>query len=544
MNCKVCNCVITDPDFAAIWYQEEYPTIDIGPYCEQCMGKIKVCSGCQHPFLYTEVTHTGNGDHFCAGCLANLEICSHCNSQTNSDSLQVINGQKVCSKCISKKYFKCPICEEYHEKNSGISKESLLGQQRLGIFRKYGPRVCESCYDKKKKHFKFYDVGTCDNCGNLYAKGVGSHDKYCPNCWDSFYTCADCGQKKPNISSHYMDEEVEGAYKKRLCNSCHSKYTTCDSCKKLTKQPLNIKGEIKSYKVCSCCKSVKECKNCGTIGLEDYCSKCNKMYIKNTCGNCGRIKDHDCNCRACGHSYIYSYSLKPAIFLNYNKEKETKRDNIFFGFENEVSFGTAASRDKSLKLLYETFDPTVLIAKSDSSLPPYSYEIVSQPMTLKFFNTLDFKRLLPKALKASDRCGLHIHVGRKAFLSDVHLYKVINFIHDNLVFSQKVAGRELNRYCEQLGSKTSEHVKRSKEGDTGRHKMVNLNPRDTVEFRLFAGCTEEGELRSRVEFLHALINFCKGVSIREAKSVEKFVEYLGKNKKTYMNALTLCLEVM
>ncbi len=45
--CKRCNHNITDPDYRVIIYQEGYPEILIGPYCEGCYRMLKICSICQ-----------------------------------------------------------------------------------------------------------------------------------------------------------------------------------------------------------------------------------------------------------------------------------------------------------------------------------------------------------------------------------------------------------------------------------------------------------------------------------------------------------------
>lgn len=53
IKCKLCKVEITDPDFHLVLYQKEFPEILIGPYCEPCYGRIKVCSKCNKAFAFS-----------------------------------------------------------------------------------------------------------------------------------------------------------------------------------------------------------------------------------------------------------------------------------------------------------------------------------------------------------------------------------------------------------------------------------------------------------------------------------------------------------
>ena len=90
VTCKLCLKAITDPDFKVILCQEEYPDIEIGPYCEACMSKIKICSGCQHPVVSNETFSAGQGDYFCSTCWDNLVKCDICHNHKVSESIGII----------------------------------------------------------------------------------------------------------------------------------------------------------------------------------------------------------------------------------------------------------------------------------------------------------------------------------------------------------------------------------------------------------------------------------------------------------------------
>lgn len=52
-KCKLCSEEITDPNFRIVLHNPQFPEILIGPYCEPCYGRIKVCSKCHESFEYS-----------------------------------------------------------------------------------------------------------------------------------------------------------------------------------------------------------------------------------------------------------------------------------------------------------------------------------------------------------------------------------------------------------------------------------------------------------------------------------------------------------
>ena len=95
-------------------------------------------------------------------------------------------------------------------------------------------------------------------------------------------------------------------------------------------------------------------------------------------------------------------------------------------------------------------------------------------------------------------CGLHIHVNRDAFgntegLQDVRIARILYFFEKNweelLKFSRRTQS-QLNQWAARYGYKDQpreilDHAKKGGEG--GRYSCVNLQNRDTIEFRIFRG---------------------------------------------------------
>ena len=532
--CLHCGTVITDPDFGVVLCQEEYEDIDIGPFCEQCMARIKICSGCQHPFKYTDVKHVGNGDHYCESCLGSLKLCQDCGKKEIEGHFIDVGGKLICKKCFEKNYFLCNSCGEYHSKAVGVEKSSLEGLRKRGIFRKYGPMVCIECYEKRSPFFKTYDIEVCNHCGNLFCVVDPEQREFCPGCWGRFGSCTKCGYRGPHVEL-YTHEGKQGYF----CMRCVDEMRTCDCCGELYSHSPHIIH--KKFRVCNSCKDATPCRNCGVLHTDSsgYCYHCRNTYIDNKCSRCGRICDFNGSCRICDDTKIYSYSTKPKVFFNYDKEPF---EGIFFGFENEVSFGDdRRGMNNTLENIYKVFDPSMLLCKSDSTIAGKGFEIVTQPMDLTFFKNTDWSPLFDRTQKSSS-CGLHVHVDRRAFLSDIHLYKVCNILYRNPTFREYIAGRSTNHYCENVRGKVSTTVLNSKKYSAERYQAVNLKNKNTVEFRMFAGCTTETELRQKIEILIALITYQKNTPIRESNIVKNFIKWVCDHKKQYPNGLDFLLE--
>jgi hypothetical protein len=356
------------------------------------------------------------------------------------------------------------------------------------------------------------------------------NDKYCTYCYESFYTCSVCKEKKPDVNTRTIDGSS-----RKICVSCKNKLKRCDVCGNRTIDSINFSGRIKNKTICKRCQrdyngNIKECPKCLTLyGTyeEDTTSTCANCNSYRECNKCGDTLDFEGNCRSCGRHKIYSYSTKP--LLSFNTIDNNYKD-LFFGIENEQTYAIADHRDQSLKEIYKKFDPTVLLCKSDGSISGPGFELVTQPMTLDYFNTLNTSVWVDNTVPSSS-CGMHIHLCRDSFASEVHILKLIQFIHDNPKLCNLVSGRDYNGYNHELHNKPSKSTKR---GSTSRYCRVNTSGYHTIEVRMFSGCTTEFELRYRVEFMYAVWKFCKEASISHVKK-EDFLLFVTRNLDTYYN---------
>lgn len=541
-TCKICNATITDPLHKRTYYDPDYPTIDIGPYCPNCMGKIRICSGCHVPgVIDVDNKYFQNGNFFCRSCQGELKTCFGCRG--NTKEFAKVKGRSYCESCFKKRFVKCSCCEEIKPKDEDAGTD-LNRAEYPGMFKKWKGSLCQGCFDGNKSRFKRKPTCKCEKCQTLFTnKGTG--ERYCDSCKASMTPCRVCNKYDHTGRNMTVDTSISGEKGKNtafLCSTCKKRVASCESCNTYTLAPIIFKGRFSKKHVCSVCsdrnKGMGECSACLAIAMlndDGQCSKCEQIYgSTNTCSRCGTIRDSSATCRVCGDTQIYCYSTKPHLQYWYNPKDIGDPNVIFMGIENEQVYPSNSRRDKTLKEIYTKYGPDILIAKSDASIDGAGFEIVTQPMTLESLHVMDLTGFFSEHMNFSRSCGMHVHCGRNAFTSDLHLMKVCQFINSNEDFCDKVAGRKPNNYNSKLDKKAARYVKDAKQGGTSRSNRINLTNSKTVEFRLFAGCVDEFTFRYRFEFIHALVTWAKTQPIIK-HDYAFLIQFVNQNQKTYPN---------
>ena len=519
-NCKICNVVIEDEVLKHTYYDEDYPDIDIGPYCIDCLPNIRMCSSCHTPHvLDVSIRYFGEGKYYCTECAQNIEVCDHCERERSI--YKTVDGNKYCSSCYSENFFTCSCCEEDKLTSDEVS-GPLIRKRKATLFRRY-KKICQPCFDKVEHKYKTYDVTRCKRCERMYTKNESSHDSYCASCVERIPPCGDCVELDHNVRNKpVVNAEGNSHINRYLCSSCFSKYKKCD-CGRWDKKLTTRKGKRSTKDFCRVCAegalALSECPSClkwEQLGSHETCGSCRSLYEENKC-NCGMTMTPENRCRSCEpHSItkILNYSYTPHLHFNYDEKDD---DPIFFGIENESSFiNSSRKMEKGIRSIYSRFDTSQLLLKSDGTISGYGFELVTQPMTLDYFSKMPIQYFFPEGIKFSTSCGMHVHVNRDAFISDLHIYKIVNFIHEYKDFVVPLVGRDAGGYNNEFKHKVSKTVSDSKKGrGPGKYMRVNLSRNNTIEFRMFAGAVREFEMRYRIEFLHALITFSKTASHSE-----------------------------
>jgi hypothetical protein len=179
------------------------------------------------------------------------------------------------------------------------------------------------------------------------------------------------------------------------------------------------------------------------------------------------------------------------------------------------------------------------ITKSDGSLSN-GFEICTRPASLEahrenwsafFGRQSNGDRCAIRTLISHDAssCGLHIHASR-APLSETAIATIVCFINlpRNARFIACVAGRDANTYCKMKRKRfANAHVPT---GD--KYEAVNLNHRNTIEFRSFKGTLKKATFFKSLEFVDALIHFVTSgneYTLRSKMSAKVFVHYVRRN---------------
>lgn len=512
--CRRCNEVVP-PDYSIVFWDPSDETKVWGPCCsDECICHLKICSECNQDFIIDkagEITHVGDGVWLCKDCMTKVEICPHCNKK---GSLVDSPSGKMCKKCFDKMYFICKDCNTLHVKLDSAANRLTNTElvQWSHVLRGEEGLICGRCFKQRAKGKEPLPVGRCHCCQDVFNIHSRS-DLFCERCIDrgDVRLCEHCG-----IYSTRWDH-ISG---KTYCRTCSSKIIICECCKDnsfFNGEGVKYKGKSRTYLICKECENIsyalEECPSCLSLtnnplrkveGKKEVCVHCRSHY--NWCSECKEFHFMERRCRKDGVA-VCDYSYKPYPYFN-----GSLNDRVFFGFENEINYiedNYEMARDTILK----SYPSNILYAKRDSSIAGSGFEVVSHPMSIEFFNALDLEpmfRVKPRERDTS--CGLHVHISRTSFDGQAHLFKLTEFINNNRSFTKKVAGRDFNSYAREYQDKISKAVKGT--GYRERYHAVNLTNKKTVEIRIFKSARNEFQLRYRIEFVSAVIEYTRSASIQ------------------------------
>lgn len=398
-------------------------------------------------------------------------------------------------------------------------------------------------------------VVICKECGQrLFANSITYNgNEYCQTCCNRLFciTCEKCGEQTLKTDAIELPDEL-GVFR---CSDCMEEdYSVCGSCNEFCLDDSSIvvhDGDT----ICETCYNslYNTCENCSAV-FENadiispygtaYCIDCfNSLFVE--CASCGEILGRDyacytdsgCYCETCcpdDNAELHDYLYTPD-YIFYGKTSE----NLYFGIELEIENNGDSDY---LSDINETSQ--ILYAKSDGSLDN-GVEIVSHPNTFDYFNET-FNTVWNPILNSKNHgyrsyntttCGIHIHISKKAF-STLHLYKFMKFFYNNDKFIQIISQRDNGRMDRWASnSATGDNIiekAKNKKGNENRYSAINLQPRNTVEIRIFRGTLEAESFRKNIEFLHALYYFTK-ISGMSKLHMDLFIRYIENNKKQYSN---------
>lgn len=237
--------------------------------------------------------------------------------------------------------------------------------------------------------------------------------------------------------------------------------------------------------------------------------------------------------------YIHEYNYTPE-YIKHFMDHENKRTTLLLGAEIEVG-GNKPEVDSNNKqsvvkrciqimngsesdkedLIYSTHDGTVQI---ELDTMPCSLEYHKNKMNYKEM----FKYLDEQGYKGHDcsTAGLHIHanrdyLGKTKTQQDLVISKILYIIekfNDNIC----VIGRKNTNYSQFVGDRCKKDTVLNlfvKYNDTGKNAALNLQHKDTIEFRMFKSTLKYETFLLTLEFVKDIIDFAKSINIEEIEMI-------------------------
>lgn len=334
----------------------------------------------------------------------------------------------------------------------------------------------------------FYTADVCTICGGAYFTG----GVVCPDCLKKHTTqCPHCG-------SYITTEEsmLDAGYSRAryawkngvltpVCSSCYShKYKKCDCCGKI-RHMAELHPGTNNRVFCDVCIIKRDVILCS--GCAEYIMKTDAIYGK--CQKCTlSVKKKK--------AHINGHWSKPRpVFISLNPTFTP------IGVELEVDGGQYT--DQLLEYL-GTLE-NMLYLETDGSLYQNGLEIITYPCDLEFHKQLIpyaqmFKEIKTAGYKSHDTttCGIHTHIGKSAFggspgTQNKAINRMIYLVEKFRAQFKKFSRRESFHYCEfanlyQPGITVKDlSANYRRRNQQSRYMAINLQNRNTVEFRIFRG---------------------------------------------------------
>ena len=228
--------------------------------------------------------------------------------------------------------------------------------------------------------------------------------------------------------------------------------------------------------------------------------------------------------------YRYHSGCRPHVqFYLTPSEVEQKENNLYIGFELEFDYTkrTLSPTDKkrvikdnnnilgSSEYLYYMLDGSVR----------NGLEMISQPSTYKFYllNRNNFENVFNSVKShgyvASSACGLHFHINKDFFSSDLtsdeyysSLQKLLTIwdkFWPDLVKLSKRTPQKLYRWAGKYNISPNAivdkivdcNVRGARNPSFSKYMAVNLNHNDTIEFRIFSSTLDLDEFYAMLKFV-------------------------------------------
>lgn len=265
------------------------------------------------------------------------------------------------------------------------------------------------------------------------------------------------------------------------------------------------------------------------------CSCCGSYYMPAI-----DATNHPTRCATCAQESKYrvqSYSNREA-----NDYRPERNVAIKFGIELEVGCDRGFRRAACTKTMIDAIgtDQYVVLKEDGSISECYGFEVVTRPDCPSVH-----KRIWANALAVPEvrqqmsswtngKCGIHIHVSRRP-LSDLWVGRMLVLINADKMqpVVHAVAGRSSSSYTKYIKKNLTDATPDNRSCD--RYEALNTSGDHTIEFRIFRGTLEPAGFMKNIEFVEAVLAYCKPASrsLRDIDNPERFIEFVAKSRKDY-----------
>lgn len=475
----------------------------------------------------------------------------------------------------------CRKTHEYFVASEGVTATNELGEEHL-----YSPFAkFLYCYDCGKRliqedtsssiqfrkdingnvlcaeHYDEYTI--CEYCGNWRERETVNTVEICNGdivridneCLERFFfKCECCGRYEEEIAP-----EHHTANNGRLCENCADgeEYQRCFFCGRYDETDNMIYTDDEHY-VChsiGCRSQISQCEECwGSFAEHSY----TRVYYDEEnetdvclCENCAtetrflqRTRENE--------KTINNYHYKPTPTFKHLEKEKTKE---FFGFEIEVS----GNGNKARKFLEFFKDNNDVYLKTDSSIENGGFEIVTEPMSRKYFYnvfvpalTKGMEYLKYNSFKGHNKGGIHIHVSNEA-ISPKQYKSILMLLYSKSPKSYKTWLAITQRHDYQLSrwarigynslndgtlrtvfkeaDKMAKSSKNQKPPISGnRYFGVNTQNKHTTEFRIFNSNIRIERIIKNAEVIFSLLDFADtGIM----PTMNNYLLFIENNKDKY-----------
>ena len=427
-------------------------------------------------------------------------VCEHCGEQFEVDEMvETVSGGLVCRDCLESAYVVCSDCGRALKRSDEIA------------LRDTGESICIDCYDGG-------GYFCCSNCGDHFSSAelnaTGNGDNVCDDCLNHSYTeCDCCHSYYPNHDMHYADGSDES-----VCDDCwDNDYEECSGC-----------GEIFHRNNMHIMEDDWYCRSCYEDREEEAPEPMTEYEILETKDiqkvmPPTNVLGYHSNTPRC---FFRDESSEPPISKYFGIELEIDVPESKQDGQHRASVVNAVLTDLNTDENGQNWNHWT--AMNDGSTSGYGFELISQPMTIKYMEQAKIIERLCDALQiAKDEgyrshdtstCGLHFHVSKNALSEEciVNAMMLVDKFWD-VVFkmSRRNAsnihwGKKMNcfyylesdfnmQHNQMIGNIKNPHFAED------RYDAINLTNDHTIELRVCKGTMKKNTIMASLHFFDFLL---------------------------------------